>query len=157
MTFLIMVFGISLAVFFFLYRQVTLYRVRVFNDLQNEQSRVQARYKATLERKQELTQELMEKESRLAALRSNGGRAPITPPKDLAVDELDITEKVSRHLLANGLITLEQNERALQKMPLLRMDFLGACAALGFIDLKISQETMAAIKEARPGRVRKPK
>ena len=157
MTFLILVFGISLLIFIFLYRQVTLYRVRVCNDLNNEQTKIQARFKATVERKRELVQELADKEIRLATLRNYGGRAPSVATGKLDLDEPDITERISRHLLSNGIITLEQNERALQKMEVLRMDFLGVCAALGFIDLKTSQETLAAIKETKPVRVSKSK
>ena len=157
MTVLLLFFGLSMVIFIFLYRQVTLYRVRVFNELRHEQSRAQSHFDAMAGRKRELAQELAEKEALLSKLRNNRGKAAPAPTRDQDLDHMDQTEKISRHLLSHGLITLEQNERALQKMNILKMDFLGVCAALGFVDLKTSQEVLATIKESKSAPVRKPR
>nr|WP_321514159.1 hypothetical protein [uncultured Pseudodesulfovibrio sp.] len=94
--------------------------------------------------RRELKNELEEKIQRLTRLRSNQDGIKIFSSEDLNIEDADDTEKFSQYLIQHGKITLEQNERALKKMDILKMDFLAVCLALGFIDMKTSQKALKA-------------
>ncbi|WP_281762424.1 hypothetical protein [Pseudodesulfovibrio nedwellii] len=94
--------------------------------------------------RKELKAELEEKIQRLTRLRNNQEGVKIISSDDLNIEDVDDTEKISRYLLQNSKITLEQNERALKKMEILKMDFLAVCLALGFVDMETSKQALKA-------------
>lgn len=141
------IFAIALILFVFLYRTISLFRVKVCAELRHEQKQIQAWFEAQKERKRELAQELAEKEQLLASLRANHTGYKGISIEALSSDEADDNDKASRHLLSKGLISLEQNESALKKMSILKMDFLSVCMALGYIDLETSRKIKTAINQ----------
>lgn len=47
---------------------------------------------------------------------------------------------VSGYLLTNGLISVEQHKKALATMRTLKLDLIGTCLALGYIDEKVAMD-----------------
>lgn len=143
------VFGIGLLLFIFLFRTISQRKEMEINSLHHKQLEVQEKYDFLASQKKALTAELAQKEEQLATLKNNTqGLKPLFSD-GVEFQGMDETERISRYLLSSGKITLEQNERALNKMEILKLDFLGVCVALGFIDLETSKQALKANKTDR--------
>ncbi len=144
MTIPIIILCLIALIFVFLIRSISLYKASSMNSLCLEQQKIQSKYDFMVKHRRELKNELEEKIQRLTRLRSNQDGIKIFSSEDLNIEDADDTEKFSQYLIQHGKITLEQNERALKKMDILKMDFLAVCLALGFIDMKTSQKALKA-------------
>ena len=89
-----------------------------------------------------LKKECEEKERQLTTLRNNQEGIKTISLEDLDIEDIDENEKVSRYLIQEGKITMEQNEKVLQKMNILQMDYLGVCMTLGFINLDTAKKAI---------------
>jgi predicted nuclease with TOPRIM domain len=141
-----MLFGLFLAIFFVAFRMISKYRYATMNELQNRQNDLETRHHSLREQKRLLDRELVNKEQALATLRSTQGDIRGITVADLEAAEANENEKIGRYLLNQGKITREQHERALKKMEILKMDYIGVCMALGFIDLETGRQAEKAGK-----------
>jgi hypothetical protein len=110
----------------------------------------QALYDEALSHKRELAREAADKERTLATLRNSGNGIRTISSRDLKIEEEDDSEKVSRYLISQGKISLEQNQKTLDKMNILQMDYLAVCLTLGFIDLETAEEAAKVSKLKQP-------
>nr|WP_287410428.1 hypothetical protein [Pseudodesulfovibrio sp.] len=144
MTIPLIILCLTVLIFIFLLRMISQYKISNLNFLSNEQQKIQSKYDFMVKNRKELKAELEEKIQRLTRLRNNQEGVRIISSDDLNIEDVDDTEKISRYLLQNSKITLEQNERALKKMEILKMDFLAVCLALGFVDMETSKQALKA-------------
>jgi len=120
------------------------------NELNNRQNDLQTRHQSLRDQKRDLERDLINKEQTLASLRSSQGGIRGITVADLEAAEADENEKIGRYLLNQGKITREQHDRALKKMEILKMDYIGVCMALGFIDLETVRQAEKAGKLSTP-------
>jgi len=142
----IIILCLTFLIFAFLLRAISQYKVSNISSLSLQQQKVQSKYEFMVKHRRELKAELEEKIQRLTRLRNNQEGVKIISADDLNINDVDDSEKISRYLLQNGKISLEQNERALKKMDVLKMDFLAVCLALGFIDMETGKQALKANK-----------
>ncbi len=142
MTLTIIILSVGILCFFYLYRIIT--KKRVFEDasLESQRNSAKNKYQFMLNHRRDLKDELADKERALATLRNSQEGIKTISAKDLDIDEVDENDKVSRYLIQEGKITLEQNEKVLKKMQILQMDYIGVCLTLGFIDLKTAKKAI---------------
>lgn len=146
MTSISVLFGFALAIFFILFRMISKHRYATLNALHDEQHELTTKHDILAAQRRDLQREITEKETLLASLRAKDTPLPGVSAHDLDMEEEDANASFSRYLLTQKKITLEQHERAVQKMEILKMDYLGVCMALGFIDLETSQQAQKAGK-----------
>lgn len=123
------------------------WRDRELVALESRNRAVRAKYEAVLARKRDLARELEDKEHAIASLRNNGEGIKAISANDLDMDGSDETERVSRYLLSHGKLSLEQSQKAQDKMATLQMDYLAVCLTLGFIDLKTAKAASKIAKQ----------
>ncbi|MCJ2164082.1 MULTISPECIES: hypothetical protein [unclassified Pseudodesulfovibrio] len=138
------ILGFILLLFLVIFRLISQHRVTTINRLTSQQQEVQARYDFMVSQKRELKREAVDKEQKLATLKNKSQGIKTISAEDLDFEEEDATVKVSRYLVSQGMITMEQNEQALKKMEVMKMDFLSICLTLGFIDLETSKLALKA-------------
>lgn len=131
-------------IFVILFRSISNNKSSNIHSLSRELEKIQTKYDYLRARRQELRRELQEKERTLLNKRNNQEKIPTISVEDLDHDETDESEKISRYLISQGKLTMEQHEKARQKMGILKMDYLGVCMALGYIDLETSKQVMKA-------------
>ncbi|MGL1862079.1 MAG: hypothetical protein OCC46_06110 [Pseudodesulfovibrio sp.] len=100
------------------------------------------------DQKRELNQEIQDKENELSRLRNGQEGIQTYTTKEMEIGEVDESELVSRYLLKEGKISLEQNENALDKMETMKLDFLGTCLTLGYIDINTAKKAAKVNKLA---------
>lgn len=144
MTIPLIILCLILLIFTLLIRTISQYKTSNLNSLSNEKQKIQSKYDFMVKHRKELKAQLEKKTQRLARLKNNQEGVRIISSDDLNFDDVDDTEKISRYLLQNGKISLEQNERALKKMEILKMDFLAVCLALGFVDMETGKQALKA-------------
>jgi sortase (surface protein transpeptidase) len=137
---------VAIFIFLLIYRAISQNKISKENELETQKKTAKSNYEFMRNQKKELTEELQEKERQLTTLYNNQEGIKTISIKDLDVEEVDEKEKVGRYLLQGGKITLEQNEKVLQKMELLQMDYLGVCMTLGFIDLETAKKAIKVNK-----------
>jgi hypothetical protein len=145
-----MLFGLFLAIFFVVFRMISKYRYATMNELHNRQNELETRHQSLRDQKRDLERDQANKEQALAALRSDQGDIRGISVADLEAAEADENEKIGRYLLNQGKISREQHDRALKKMEVLKMDYIGVCMALGFIDLETGRQAEKAGKLSTP-------
>jgi len=145
-----MLFGLFLAIFFVAFRMISKYRYATMNELNNRQNELETRHQSLRDQKRGLERDLVNKGQALANLRNNQGDIRGITVADLEAAEADENEKIGRYLLNQGKITQEQHDRALKKMEILKMDYIGVCMALGFIDLETVRQAEKASKLSGP-------
>jgi len=127
---------VSAAVAVFLFRLISQSKISSMNSLSNHRQKVENKYEYLIKRKNDLRADLAKKEKQLTSLKNNQDGIKTLTADELNINEEDEDEKISRFLISSGKITMEQNEKALQKMAILKMDYLATCMALGYIDLE---------------------
>lgn len=134
----------ALAVIVFLVTsKISASRITEINALEHRKRAALERFDSMVNQRRELKKEIEDKERQAATLRnSQHGGIKTVSASDLDIEEIDDNEKVSRYLLQEGKLSLEQNETVLQKMGLMQMDYIGACLALGFIDLETAKKAI---------------
>jgi len=147
--FIVLLILIAVAVsLVFIYRTISMSHILQMNNLEDKRQRITNQYEFLRDQKRDLLKEKANKENELATLRNSQEGIKTISSRDLPLGGSQDTpdEKVSRHLIRKGLISLEQSEKAMGKMKTLKMDFLGTCLALGFIDLDTAKDTLKATK-----------
>jgi len=134
-------------IFTVLFWSISKHRQESVSRLIVEKQAVQDRYNALVHQKKGLTQKVDKLERKAKALRTDTPFIETVEIAHLDMDD-DDTERHSRYLISQGKISLEQNEIALKKMALMKMDYLGVCLSLGFIDLETSKKTTKANKSS---------
>lgn len=127
---------------FFVYRSISQKGSSELNALENKRVALYQRYEFMVNQRKSLRTEVKDKERQVATLRNSQHGIKTISASDLDIEETDENEKVSRYLLQEGKITLEQNEKVLKKMGILQMDYLGVCLTLGFIDIEVAKKAI---------------
>ncbi|ADU62321.1 MAG: hypothetical protein KUA35_02225 [Pseudodesulfovibrio sp.] len=148
MTIPLILSGLCLGIFLAVRAAMSGWRDRELGALETRNRAVRAKYEAVLARKRDLTRELEDKEHALASLRNNGEGIKAISTHDLDMDGSDETERVSRYLLSQGKVSLEQSQKAQDKMGTLQMDYLAVCLTLGFIDLSTAKAASKIAKQS---------
>ncbi|NDV20034.1 hypothetical protein GO013_11435 [Pseudodesulfovibrio sp. JC047] len=148
MTIPISLFCLTIGFFVFSLRAINLHKESVITDLARQQQEIRFKYESVVKQKKALHTEHEKKARQLSRLKNSQDGVSVISCEDLNLEEIDDDQKASQYLLGQGKITLEQNERAFQKMGVLKMDYLGVCLALGFIDMETSQRALK-INKAR--------
>jgi hypothetical protein len=133
-------------VLFFVLNTISSKRLSEINALESEKRTQESKFEFMINQRSELRKEIDDKERELANLKHGQEGIKTYSSYDLNISNESDNDKVSRYLIQEGKITLEQNEKVLKKMELLKMDFLGAALTLGYIDLKTAQQTMKVNK-----------
>ncbi|MFH1913756.1 MAG: hypothetical protein ABIK45_05735 [Pseudomonadota bacterium] len=149
MTLPLTLLGLGLVAFTMLRRMLSIRRDAELASLDGRLRTVRDRFESTLARKRDLTRELEDKELELTTLRNSGEGLRTTPLFDIDTETIDESERVSRHLISKGKISLEQSQKAFDKMDTLQMDYLAVCLTLGFIDLDTAKSVSRAGKPSR--------
>lgn len=127
---------ISVGVLVLLVKNMRASMIETLKELVLEEREIEEKYLFTQRRNRELKKEFKDMEVALTLLKNDLGSIPAPSEADPEETEEEETERVSQYMLSKGLITAEQNEKALDKMSILSMDFLGICLTLGYIDLE---------------------
>ncbi|WP_243545830.1 hypothetical protein [Pseudodesulfovibrio tunisiensis] len=137
--------------FCLLYRVVSQSRNIELSTLDKRERNIEEKYRFLASRKRSLGAEIREKENRLQTLQNSQEGIRTISAGDLGAtdDEEDANDKISRYLIQQGKITLEQHQKVLDKMSVLQMDYIGVSLTLGFIDLKTAKQTLKANKVAQ--------
>ncbi|KAB1443608.1 hypothetical protein [Pseudodesulfovibrio senegalensis] len=101
--------------------------------LDKEKQAVEEKYLFNRRRNKELKKQIADMQNALTLMAHDMKPRLDVPEEENA--QRDDTRRISDHMVTKGLLTVEQNEKALDKMENLNMDFLGTCLALGYIDL----------------------
>lgn len=129
-------------ILFYVINKISTIRLEEINALEDKRKSLINRYEYMVNQCNDLQNQVIAKERQLTTLRNNETGIKTISANDLDMSELDENEKISRYLIQEGKITLEQHEKTIQKMDVLQMDYLGTCLALGFIDLQTAKKTM---------------
>lgn len=127
---------------FLIINKISTNRAAKIRELEGKKRTLNERYQFMVNQRSQLKNEIKTKERKLATLRNNQEGIKTISANDLDVEEIDENEKVSRYLIQEGKISLEQNEKVLQKMSVMQMDYLGSCIALGFIDIETAKKAI---------------
>ena len=142
----IIILAIVAGVFLLIYRTISQDKVSKLRALESQKKTAKSKYEFMLAQKRELQKESEEKGKQLISLQNNQEGIKTISLDDLDVEEVDESEKVSRYLIQEGKITVEQNEKVLKKMDILQMDYLGVCITLGFINLDTAKRAIKVNK-----------
>lgn len=102
-------------------------------QLNEERKTIEEKYLFTRRRNKDLKKQIANLQNALTLMEHD--MKPALPEAGNKETLQDDTRRISNHMITKGLLTVEQNEKALGKMEILNMDFLGTCLALGYIDL----------------------
>ncbi len=127
---------ISIVVMFLLIKSMRAAMRTKLKQLLQEEQKIEEKLLFAQRRNKELKKEIKDLELQIT-LAEHEMRPVDMPPieKERPPSHKEEAERVSQYMLSHGLLTVEQNEKAMQKMSTLRMDFLGVCLTLGYIDL----------------------
>lgn len=129
-------------ILFFVMNSISSKRLSDVNSLESQKRSLESKLDFMVNQRSELRQEIEDKERELYTLQNNQEGIKTFSARDLDISDENDDDKISRYLIQEGKISLEQNEKILKKMELLKMDFIAASLALGFIDLKTAQQAM---------------
>lgn len=149
MTLAFVLLGLGLAAFVTIRHALSARRDAELAALEGRLRAAHERYETALARKRDMARQLEDKERQLAAMQNGGEGIRAISLSDIETDETDENEQISRYLLSRGKISLEQSQKAHDKMNTLQMDYLAVCLTLGFIDLETAR--MAAKMKKSPG------
>lgn len=127
---------------FIILNKISTNRAAEIRRLENKRRSLMRKYDFMQNQRRELRKEVEDKERQVATLRNSADGIKTVSASDLELGDTDENEKVSRYLIQEGKITLEQNEKVLRKMDVLQMDYVGTCLALGFIDIDTAKKTL---------------
>lgn len=142
MTFSLIFLFILLLGTFLAYKAISQKCSLELHALEKQKIQLNQKYEFMVGQKRQLRDEVKDKERQLMTLRNNESGIKTISANDLDMIEVDENEKVSRYLIQEGRITLEQNETVLKKMGTMQMDYLGVCLTLGYIDIETAKKTI---------------
>lgn len=142
---LILLVVIAVATVFF-FRRISYGKITAISELSKRKQSVESKYDYLARKKRELQAELGKKEKRLSTLLNNQEGIRIKTTAEMGIQEESPDERISSLLISMGKISLEQNEKILQKMEMLKMDYLGTCITLGYLDRETSEMLLKSQK-----------
>ncbi|MDC0336234.1 hypothetical protein OAN24_05005 [Pseudodesulfovibrio sp.] len=140
MTIPIIIFVIATVGLFFFLKGNSQKKSTEIQTLESEKHSLQSKYDFMVEQRNELVKLIQDKENELSRLRSGLDGIQTLSTREMNLGEVDESDKVSRYLLKEGIITLEQDDKVRSKMGTMKMDYLAACLTLGIIDLDVAKK-----------------
>lgn len=140
MTIPLILLVVCVAGLFFFLKSNSQRRIAEINRLEDERHALQNKYDYMVEQRKELLKLIDDKENELAAVKRGQTGIQSYTAKEMDLGEVDESDKVSRYLLKEGKLTLEQDDKARKQMATLKMDYLGACLTLGYIDINTAKK-----------------
>lgn len=147
----LIIFGISLLLTAWAHRSMMNAMRRRIRALAEEEREVEERYLHLSRRKKQLQNELKELKNRAVLARKDISFAEHQPEekepiKDTPQDRNDPDlQRAAEYMINKGLITIDQSERAINKMEAMNMDYLGVCITLGYVDMEAAKGVVKAI------------
>ncbi|WP_147821215.1 hypothetical protein [Salidesulfovibrio onnuriiensis] len=127
---------ISVAVLFLLIKSMRAAMRSKLKQLLAEESDIEEKLLYAQRRNKELKKEIKTLEQQITMAEHDMRPVDLPPIEtDKPPTRKEEAERLSQYMLSHGMLTVEQAEKALKKMSSLRMDYLGVCLTLGFIDL----------------------
>jgi len=133
---------------FFVLNTISSKRISEVNNLESQKRALESKLEYMFNQRSELRKEIEKKERELASIKHSGEGIKTYSSVDLNISDESDDEKVSRYLIQQGKITLEQNEKIMKKMDIMKMDFIGAGLTLGYIDMKTAKQALKVNKIA---------
>ncbi|MGE4293604.1 MAG: hypothetical protein AB7E32_15510 [Desulfovibrio sp.] len=132
----IIILTLSLAAFLFFRSAISKDHNAQRQDLKRRHAELQAQFDHLCAQKKSLAVEAATLDRQISKMKcTDAPERPLVttqpPPKKA---KLTGNERVASYLLTNGLISLEQHQRAAATMRTLKLDLIGTCLTLGFID-----------------------
>ncbi len=131
---------------FFVMNSISAKRLSEVNALESQKRSLESKLEFMLDQRNKLRREIVDKERKLTTLKNSQEGIKTYSARDLDITDENDDEKVSRYLIQQGKISLEQNEKVFKKIDVLKMDFISTCLALGYIDLKTAQKALKVNK-----------
>ncbi|GAB7023474.1 hypothetical protein [Salidesulfovibrio brasiliensis] len=148
----LLIFGASLLLTVWAYRAIVNGMRTRLRELAVEEREIEERYLHLSRRKKQLDKELKELETQAILTQKDISAANYAMEmeeigqdrKSQGISDED-TKRASEYMISKGLITIDQNERAMNKMEAMNMDFLGVCITLGYIDLETAKNVVKTL------------
>ncbi len=115
-------------------------RISEMNALEEEKNALKNKFEFMKDQRRELKKLIQDKENELARVRRGQEGIKTFSAKEMDLGEVNESDMVSRYLIKEGKITMEQNEKVLGKMETMKMDFLATCLTMGYIDIKTAEK-----------------
>ncbi|SKA77867.1 hypothetical protein SAMN02745704_01055 [Paucidesulfovibrio gracilis DSM 16080] len=139
----IILFILSLAAFFYVRSSITQDHHQRRQGYKEAHATLINQYEELLREQNEINSEIKTLTQQI--IRSQHDAPPLRPGR-VSKNAPNSEEALSAHMLTSGLITLEQHEKATHTMQTMKLDLLGTCLALGFID----EDTVLELKKMFP-------
>lgn len=133
---------------FLVVNKISTNRASKIRSLEHQRKALHDKFDFMIKLRKELRREVLQKEQEVQTLRNNTAGLKTFSSKDLDIVDVDDDEKVSSYLIQEGKITVEQNEKILNKMDVMKTDYIGACLAMGFIDMDTAKKAIKINKLA---------
>lgn len=146
----LILFGLSLVLTVWAYRAMLSGMRKRLRNLAVEERDVEERYLHLSRRKKQLSKELKDLENR-AILTQTDISSASHATEDIDYGEADSKlndqdmRRASEYMISKGVITIDQNEKAMSKMEAMNMDYLGVCITLGYIDIEVAKNVVKAL------------
>lgn len=144
-TFILIIVVVAAALFFVM-NTISTKHLGEVKALEEKKYSLTNKYDHMVNQRRTLRKELEKKEDELSRIRNDQEGIKTYSAKELDIDEEDDDIKISRYLIQEGKISLEQNEKVLKKMALLKMDYIASSLALGYINLETAKKAMKVNK-----------
>ncbi|WP_018124580.1 hypothetical protein [Desulfovibrio oxyclinae] len=147
----LIIFGISLLLTVWIYRSMMNSMRNRIRALVSEEREAEERYLHLSRRKKTLQRELKDLKNRAVLARKDISLAEHQaedrePIKDTPQDRNDPDlQRAAEYMINKGLITIDQSERAINKMEAMNMDYLGVCITLGYVEMEAAKGVVKAI------------
>ena len=141
MTTPLVLLALSVGVYIFLRYVVSRRKEIAYDALKAEHKAAKNRLKNLIRQRKALKRDLKRKKLQLAAARREDAGFQSVSASDLSGSDADETEAAAVLLVQQGMIDERQRDNALSKMHAMRMDFVGTCLTLGYIDVTCAQKT----------------
>lgn len=129
-------------VLFFIMNTISTKHLAEANALESQKHALLNKFDFMVNQRKALRKEIEKKEQELASMRHGQEGIRTFSSRDLQIDNESDDQKMSRYLIQEGRISLEQNENVIKKMEVLKMDYIAACLTLGYIDLATAKKAM---------------
>lgn len=127
---------------FFVMNTISTKHLAEINALESQKHALVNKFDFMLNQRKMLEKEIEQKEEELATMRNSQEGIKTFSSRELHIDNESDDQKMSRYLLQEGKISLEQNEKVMKKMDIIKMDYVATCLALGYIDLNTAKKAI---------------
>lgn len=138
----LIIFGLSLMAFIYVRSAITKEHQAQRRELKRRHAELCAQYESLSAEKAGLMVESANLTKQISKLKNSHASDSFSPPVSSRKSPKKNSEgnNVASYLLTNGLISLEQHQKALTTMQTLKLDLLSTCLTLGFIDEQTALE-----------------